>query len=282
METPNSITIVDSKFFTEYPLYKRYKIIDTSEKNKHIAWPPINMFCPKCKQTNTFVGSQRCTNERSIHNTFDIAGCMSFLIYKCVSCNQFEQSYLTKIADDRSYIMKVGQHPAWFINVDDKFSYILGEYEETYKKGLICESQGYGIGANAYYRRIVERITDKLLNMIFDLMGEDENKDKYKLALDDIQKSQVASDKIKMVKDLLPKKLQPGNMNPLSILHKELSIGIHDLSDEDCLESAECIRNALAFILDQINRDAEEKEATKYFTENMKQILEKRNERLTS
>ena len=31
---------------------------------------------------------------------------------------------------------------------------------ETLKKGLINESQGYGIGAFAYYRRIVEVVND--------------------------------------------------------------------------------------------------------------------------
>ena len=49
-------------------------------------------------------------------------------------------------------------------------------------KGLVSESQGYGIGAFAYYRRIVEEIIDEMLKQIGDLIsGVD--KERYAAAL---------------------------------------------------------------------------------------------------
>lgn len=69
---------------------------------------------------------------------------------------------------------------------------MLGEREETFKKGLTCESQGYGIGAYAYYRRIVEEVIDELLDGIADLMsGED--KEKYMEALEEKKKIPCSS-----------------------------------------------------------------------------------------
>ena len=51
------------------------------------------------------------------------------------------------------------------------------------KRGLICESQSYGIEAFAHFRRVVEELIDSLLNDIADLMSGDE-KEKYLQALE--------------------------------------------------------------------------------------------------
>ena len=58
---------------------------------------------------------------------------------------------------------KVGQSPAWDIVMDKELESLLGDHAYFYKSGLICESQRYGIGAFAYYRRIVEEVIDELL-----------------------------------------------------------------------------------------------------------------------
>jgi hypothetical protein len=55
------------------------------------------------------------------------------------------------------FVQKVGQFPPWSIRVDRNAEQILGQHVEIYKRGLTCESQGYGIGAFSYYRRIVEQ-----------------------------------------------------------------------------------------------------------------------------
>lgn len=51
----------------------------------------------------------------------------------------------------------------------------LGDHASSYKKGLICESHGYGIGAHAYYRRIVENIVNWLLEQVGDLLASEEH-----------------------------------------------------------------------------------------------------------
>jgi hypothetical protein len=75
----------------------------------------------------------------------------------------------------------------------------LGKHSKTFRKGLICESQGYGVGAFAYYRRITEEIIDELLASIADLIEVD-NKEQYLEALEKTKQTRVTQEKI----DLLP------------------------------------------------------------------------------
>lgn len=53
----------------------------------------------------------------------------------------------------------------------------MGKYEEYYKKGRILENFTNGIGAYAYYRRIIEGIIDDLLDRIPKLMTGEQKKE---------------------------------------------------------------------------------------------------------
>jgi hypothetical protein len=140
---------------------------------------------------------------------------------------------------------------------------------------LICESQGYGIGAYGYYRRIIEDIIDKLLDMIPDLLsGKD--KEIYMKALEQTKHDINASDKIKLVKDLLPSSLRPGGINPLSTLHQSLSEGLHARTDDECTELATNIRLVLIYLVEQI---ALTRESSAHFTEGMRKLLDKKVQR---
>ena len=171
--------------------------------------------------------------------------------------------------------MKIGQYPAWEIAGEPNLEKLLGVNAGYYKKGLICESQGYGIGAYAYYRRIVEKIIDELLDEIAELLSEDE-KEKYNLALKKTKQTTVAQEKIVLVKDLLPAILRPNGMNPLSTLHATLSEGLHAESDEVCMEYAESCREILVFLVNQV---AASKETSRTFSDRMRKLLDKKSQK---
>lgn len=137
---------------------------------------------------------------------------------------------------------------------------------------MVCESQGYGIGAYAYYRRIIEEIIDSLLDSIADLIPESE-KQQYLEALNKTKETIIAKGKIELVKDLLPEILRPDGMNPLNLLHSTLSEGLHAKTDEECLEIAGSIRDILVFLVNQI---LQTKESSKKFTTRMRKLLEKK------
>ncbi|MBC7409586.1 MAG: hypothetical protein H7339_14460 [Arcicella sp.] len=137
----------------------------------------------------------------------------------------------------------------------------------------MCENNSFGIGAFAYYRRIVEEIIDELLNSISELV-EPQDKEKYKTALIEIKNTRVTQNKINLVKDLLPTSLRPDGNNPLCILHNALSEGIHSQTDELCLEKAIKIRNILYFLIGNIDSL---KNSRNSFTNSMRALLDKKN-----
>jgi hypothetical protein len=60
------------------------------------------------------------------------------------------------------------------------------------------------------------------------------------------------------VKDAIPSSLKiMGNHNPLSILHDCLSDGVHNLSDEECLEMDQKARAALVALIERIALETE-------------------------
>ena len=114
---------------------------------------------------------------------------------------------------------------------------------------------------------------DELLDSIVELI-EVENQESYKAALEKTKKTRVTQEKIDLVKDLLPSILRPGGVNPLGVLHSELSEGLHAETDDRCLENASHIRDILTFLINQI---IQSKNAAKQFTTSMKSLLEKKS-----
>jgi hypothetical protein len=259
----------------QYPLYRSMKAAIPAALNK-VEKLPINMFCPVCKSNQTFV-MQNDYFEAAPYENFRSEGQLVRCVYSCQHCHSFVRHFFVKIADDGSTLTKVGQFPAWDIVGEKAIQDRLGAHASYYKRGLICESQGYGIGAFAYYRRIVEETIDQLLNEVSDLLSEGE-KTKYQEALAQTKQTRQTSEKIDLVKDLLPEILRPAGFNPLAALHEALSEGLHAESDEECLEYAVQVRNILAFLVQQIATTAE---ARKKFTANMRALLEKKSAKKT-
>ncbi len=261
------------EFLEEYPLFRK---LEESIPGfmEDFPKPSINMLCLKCKidQTFKYYTDNVCLGTfggtKSEDRRFSV-------VYRCQSCEAFDREFHLHISPDLKYIRKLGQYPEWEIKIDKNLAKTLGNKANTFRKGLVCESQGYGIGAFAYYRRITEEIIDELLESIKDLI-EPENKDKYLSALEKTKETRVTQEKIELVKDLLPNLLRPDGMNPLGVLHSELSGGIHDETDEICLESASHIRKILTFLINQV---IQTKNAKKEFSSSMKSLLEKKSKK---
>lgn len=232
------------------------------------------MTCRNCGSLQTF----NMINEYwefSIYPDSPTAGKKVRLLYECQSCKEFTRQFDVYISQDLDFIYKFGQYPEWEIKIDKNLEIMLGKHSKTYQKGLICESQGYGIGAFAYYRRITEEIIDELLDSISDLI-EEGHKAEYQIALEKTKQTRVTQEKIDLVKDLLPNILKPNGMNPLGVLHSELSEGLHAETDQACLENANHVKSILTFLINQIILS---KESARGFTESMKSLLEKKSKK---
>jgi hypothetical protein len=59
-------------------------------------------------------------------------------------------------------VYKYGEHPPFGIPVPKKVLRLFGNDRTNFLKGRQCENQGLGVGAFAYYRRVVESHKNEL------------------------------------------------------------------------------------------------------------------------
>lgn len=266
----------NKQFLEEYSLYRKFKsdaIPDTTDRMDKVK---LNMACPVCKSAQTFLMTNEFF-ENYTYSNYQVAGEVLRAAYQCSHCENFERVFYVAVDQNLKWYMKVGQNPAWEVCSDPQIEKLLGTHATNYKKGLVCESQSYGIGAYGYYRRIVEEIIGELLEEIAQLMTGEELK-VFSEALTRTKQTIVTQEKIELVKDLLPPILRPEGMNPLSVLHSSLSAGLHAESDEDCLEQAVIIREVLVFLVNQV---AASQATAKNFTEGMRKLLEKKASKIS-
>lgn len=280
--------MITKELLEKYPLYKKLDFEKQSSYcyMNYIPRPAINMNCKICNSTQTY-NMENQYNE--LFNTSNVSfwGNVVRAEYQCSSCNRDQFHFyleFVKIKEktklgldyDLGYVRKVGQVPPWEIKTENNIEKLLGEHANYFNKGLVNESQSYGIGAFAYYRRITEEIIEKLLFQIEELIPS-ADKEKYQEALAETKKTRVTEEKINLVKDLLPDTLKPDGINPLAILHSTLSIGLHSESDEKCLEYADKIRKSLVFLVNRILRAKNENQE---FSASLKDLLEEKSEKL--
>lgn len=277
----------NAKFLETYTLYRKFE--GKFMRYLHdLPKPAINMPCLSIKcndgQTRTFNMIYHYNyTARSILNVPDVqiqeaSGQIVNAVYQCDSCKSFNRAFVLLFDHDLKYVMKIGQYPPWNININKDLEKMLGVDSDIYKKGLISESQGYGIGSFAYYRRIIEGIIDELLSGIEELIPE-EHIEEYTKALLEVKKAREVSKKIELVRHLLPNSLKPDGHNPLSLIYGELSIGLHGETDEECLEKSEVLRESLEFLVTKIYEDSK---ANKKFKDGLKKILSKKPKMLDS
>jgi hypothetical protein len=175
--------------------------------------------------------------------------------FRCTHCTAKTISFLIHIEDladpGRSgfSLTKAGQWPSIRPEIDRCLETALGEVSAgLYKKGLTAEAHNFGIGAFAYYRRVAESTTQKLLQNLR-TYAQGNGATEVLAALDSVQNETQEAKRINAVKDLLPPALRPDGMNPLGTIYQALSGGLHEQSDEDCLEKAQGLRTALEFLV---------------------------------
>ena len=255
-----------------FPLYRKLKCT-LSRQIEDFPNPPVNMNCTACKGIRTFNTKVSVAQMMSSTRHQDSDHTIT-LEYFCGDCKAYRHEFFLRVAGDLTWMMKIGQFPAWDVKGDHDTEAMLGSHKVLLQRGLVSESQSYGIGAFAYYRRIVEEIIDQLLIDIGDMLDDDQ-KSAFGTALAEVKKTRVAAEKIALVKELLPQSLRPDGMNPLALLHRVLSEGLHADTDEKCMESATHVRNILAFLASRV---AANKETGKAFTASMQSLLTKRSE----
>lgn len=143
---------------------------------------------------------------------------------------------------------KLGQTPAPETRPDPAVAKALGAAEvELYKKGLRSLAFGFGLAALAYYRRVVEGSAGKILSMVSEAAAEEGDEETVQ-RVEEAARGRNTEDKLRLAAEALPASLRPGGSNPLSVLFKRYSRGIHQLSDEECIVVAQQLQFALEYM----------------------------------
>lgn len=117
------------------------------------------------------------------------------------------------------------------------------------------EREGHGIGAAAYFRRVVENQWKDLVTKLRDAAKALGTPDAGLKVFDKALGEQQFSTAVDMLKDAIPPKLLIlDGRNPQTLLYKPLSVQLHSLSDAECLQQAADIRLVLNELFDNIGR----------------------------
>lgn len=182
-----------------------------------------------------------------------------YIRYICSNCRSNTKLYalLAKSLGgnaEAGHCYKYGEFPVFGPPTPARLLRLFGADREVFLKGRRCENQGLGIGAFVYYRRVVEshknQILDEIVRVAQKVSAPAEMVATLEAAKTEIQFSKALAS----VKNAMPQLLLIDGHNPLSLLHSALSTGLHDKSDEECLELAQSIRAVLVELAERLGQ----------------------------
>lgn len=266
-----------SDFLSNAPLYKKFESDKAATSPYDFQDFGISVFCEIEKATQThnlslhpefakkFWGEQPA----DVHSLFvrHAPDQLSFVQqYRgiCQSCKKHHLELLLKVdlirGDDNStrmILQKLGQHPTSKIKLNSYVrKYLNDENKELYQKALMNISHGYGLGAFAYLRRVVE---NQLMAFLQDISLFDyPESESLAQVLASHKTKHDTSKLIESVYQFLPETLKAIGTNPFKFLYAELSSGIHESNDGDCLERAIAMDKILVFVIERISQEKNE------------------------
>lgn len=263
---PEKKEITFAKFLESSPPSSSVDVLDLARFDRQftntltLSTPDIELFCE----------NERCNGIR-IFRSNDYKGVshssinMLFIDYTCSNCSETQKKYALAVtansANQKSgEAYKFGELPAFGPRTPSRLISLIGPEREVFLKGRQCESQGLGIGAFAYYRRIVENQKNRMLDEIIKVAEKLSAGHETLTLLKKAKEEQRFSDAIEPIKSALPQALLLNGQNPLTLLHRALSEGLHAKEDEHCLQLAQDIRIVLAALAENIAQALKDEE----------------------
>lgn len=208
--------------------------------------PDIVLYCDTCNGVRTFY----CDTDRQAVDKNNLK--YHLLRYLCRNCLEIEKTFALAIFKKSDRVQKLGENPPFGPPVPARLITLVGSDRELFLKGRRAELRGLGIGAFAYYRRVVEdkkgAIIKEIGRVAERLGAPPETLGLFATAEEETQFSKA----IDQIRGAIPQSLLINGQNPLMLLHSALSEGIHNKSDAECLELATSVRLVLIELADRI------------------------------
>lgn len=216
----------------------------------------FDSYCTECKNKSVFTSNKKESNnsissrialpyimDESQYNgtrnpTMKLFENSPFVQIKssCARCSNINKFYLYINMD---YIIKIGQYPS-YADLESgeisKYRKILNEDYEEFSKSIGLYAHGVGIGAYVYLRRIIERLIEEAHKKKSSEANWDEK----------LYKKLRFGEKV----EILATEIDNDAHNILKPVYSILSKGIHELTEEECKNSFNNLKDAIEFILD--------------------------------
>lgn len=154
------------------------------------------------------------------------------------------------------FVEKIGLYPQLSSKIDSEIKkHFDRETNNWYFKANECIKQNYGIGAFAYFRRIIEK---ELLTIVKEISKLDAADSEIKKLYEKYKTTNQIHSIYDNIFEFLPKSLQSLGVNPIKTLYNQTSEGLHSLKEEDCLSRASSIDILLKFVIKKINEEKSE------------------------
>lgn len=251
--------VTPTQVLEDYPLYRVWKG----------EWSRPGTISRDCKQ---------CGKETTWKFLADLVyspSSFQLLHYRCVKCSG-DDVYFLIVELKNGGVMKAGQFPRLSVRVPNSIEKRLGASADFYRKALTSRNEGFGLGAVAYLRRVVEDKTNELIDVVADAASA------YSVPAEDVEKIRAAKkektyeDKLKIAAQAIPAVLKPDGANPFQAMYDILSGGIHAQSEEECLQIADDVREIFDYVFDRLRAEIAERTA---FVSKVKAIAGKRGPR---
>lgn len=259
---------VETLFF-KFPLYQEQELNDNNKKlftDLFFDETFFHGYNSEIKENTTFE-ILRNKYERGVFNPYRAnTGYHQFQL-RCVRTDIIYTYFFLLVEREdnkqeaRFFLSKIGQFPSIadleFSKFDKYKKTLKPEDLRELKKAVGLSANGIGIGAFVYLRRVFENLIEEKHQEIINLSTWDEEKYKY---------SKV-DEKILLLKDKLPL-LMVEYRKVYSIISK----GIHELSEQECLEYFNVVLDAITLILEEEFKINEEIKRKVEMEENINKI----------
>ena len=268
--SPEPIRIVNlAKLLEDGPLHSPRAVqrLFSQPQFGHLAFPEaIHVHCddPKCDGVRRHV--KRESSEFNLDDNF-----FHFVSYRCANCTTSIKVFALKAQRKAQHVVpgictKIYQEPPFGNPIPKRLFHIVGEANREYfLQARRAIARGLGIGAYAYYRRIVENTKFDLVGSVLEIARATNAADAQIALLQKAQSETRFSKAIEMLRDVsaIPAVLLIDGHNPLAFLHDLLSEGIHQLDDLECLARAQESEVILCEIADRMQVALTERKAVK-------------------
>ena len=161
-------------------------------------------------------------------------------------------------AADEGEAAKLGEWPPFGPQVSLRIISILGKNKELFLMGRRAEIQGLGIGALAYYRRVIENQKDHIIDEIIRVLRKTNSVETQIEKLKSAKTEKHFKIAVELISDTIPQALLINGYNPLALLEQAMTKGSYVQRDSDALKLATAIRKILNELAERVARALED------------------------